>query len=242
MKDKNIFVTGVTSGIGLGVAQSLLALGCNVYGVGRNIDSISHLQTFDTFRFQSLDLSNTDLIENSVTTFLEGIKIDGFVHCAGIEETMPISLYKPQNVREIFDINVFSGVELLRVLSKKKLSNEGASFVFLASVMSELGQPGKIGYCTTKSAVLGLVKSASLELAKRKIRVNAVSPGVVVTPMTNKLFDLITQENKEEIIAMHPLGLGEVQDIAELIIFLLSSKSRWITGQNIKIDGGYSVH
>lgn len=107
--------------------------------------------------------------------------------------------------------------------------------------MGVLGQPGKIGYCSTKSAVLGIVKSSALEFAKRKIRVNAVSPGVVNTPMTQNLFEQISNDNKEEIISMHPLGIGEVDDVVPTILFLISKDSKWITGQNLIIDGGYSI-
>ena len=107
--------------------------------------------------------------------------------------------------------------------------------------MGVLGQPGKIGYCSTKAAILGMVKASALELSKRKIRVNAVLPGVVKTPMTQKLFSQISPSNIEDIIAMHPLGIGEVSDVVPTIEFLISSNSRWITGQNFIIDGGYSI-
>jgi NAD(P)-dependent dehydrogenase (short-subunit alcohol dehydrogenase family) len=107
--------------------------------------------------------------------------------------------------------------------------------------MGTLGQPGKIGYCSTKSAVLGMVKASALELAKRKIRVNAVLPGVVNTPMTQNLFTQIDDDNIKQITNMHPLGLGEVTDIVPTILFLISENSKWITGQNFIIDGGYSI-
>jgi NAD(P)-dependent dehydrogenase (short-subunit alcohol dehydrogenase family) len=158
-----------------------------------------------------------------------------------MEETVPISLYVPEKIENIFKINVFSGIELLRYFSKKKYSNESASVVFISSVMGELGQPGKIGYCSTKAAILGVVKSAALELAKRKIRVNSIAPGVVNTPMTKKLFELIDDDNINRIKNMHPLGIGEVTDVVPTLAFLLSDNSKWITGQNIKIDGGYSI-
>jgi NAD(P)-dependent dehydrogenase (short-subunit alcohol dehydrogenase family) len=108
--------------------------------------------------------------------------------------------------------------------------------------MGILGQAGKVGYSSTKAALLGLTKSSALELAKRKIRVNALLPGVVKTPMTNNLFSQLDQTQIDNIINMHPLGIGEVDDIVPIVEFLLSNGSRWITGQNIIIDGGYSIH
>jgi NAD(P)-dependent dehydrogenase (short-subunit alcohol dehydrogenase family) len=85
------------------------------------------------------------------------------------------------------------------------------------------------------------IKSSALELAKRKIRVNGIAPGIVDTPLTQKLFSQIDETNKQRIIGMHPLGIGKVSDVVPLIMFLLSDDSKWITGQNIMIDGGYGI-
>lgn len=237
-----IIVTGATSGIGKGIVEELVKDStCIVFGIGRNAAKISSLRNYENFRFVSFDLSKSESIEELFVGEFKNIKFSGFVHCAGIEETLPITLYTPQRIFEIFQLNVFSAIEILRFLSKKKHSVDGASFVLLSSVMGELGQPGKVGYCASKSAILGVVKSLALELAKRKIRVNAVSPGIVNTPLTERLFDQVDAENVSRIKNMHPLGVGEVNDVVGTLMFLLSEQSRWITGQNLKIDGGYSV-
>lgn len=243
IKDKRILITGATSGIGLALCEFLLNHNCSVIAVGRDESKIIQLKErySNTLKFVGLDLNDFSSYHKIFEEALKGEKFDGFVHCAGIEETIPLTMYNPVNVAKIFTINVFSGIELLRSFSKKKYSNDGASVVYISSVMGELGQPGKIGYCSTKAAVLGVVKSSALELAKRKLRVNAVSPGVVYTPMTQKLFSQIEDENIERIKQMHPLGIGEVEDVVPMIVFLLSNNSKWITGQNIKIDGGYSI-
>lgn len=243
IKDKKILITGATSGIGKALCEFLLSHKCTIIAVGRDESKIAQLQNqfADSLKFVSLDLIDFSSYAKIFDEGLAGEKLDGFVHCAGIEETLPLTMYNPENVAKIFNINVFSGIELLRSFSKKKYSNDGASVVYISSVMGELGQPGKIGYCSTKSAILGVVKSSALEFAKRKFRVNAVSPGVVNTPMTQKLFSQIEEDNIERIKQMHPLDIGEVEDVVPLIAFLLSDNSRWITGQNIKIDGGYSI-
>ena len=131
--------------------------------------------------------------------------------------------------------------EILRIVTGKKYINNNSSIVIMSSVMADLGQPGKTAYCASKAAIIGLVNSLSLELSNRGIRVNAISPGVVRTPMTDKLFSQLDKKQIEDIVKMHPIGIGSVEDITELILYLISSKSKWITGQNIKIDGGYSV-
>ncbi|MNL03097.1 3-oxoacyl-[acyl-carrier-protein] reductase FabG [compost metagenome] len=243
IKNKNILITGATSGIGLSLCEFLLNQNCKVIAVGRDESKISHLvnKFIKSLNFISIDLNAFDDYEKIFEKIFENEKLDGFVHCAGIEETLPLTIYSVDRIKKIFDINVFSGIELLRHFSKKKYSNDGASVVYLSSVMGELGQPGKIGYCSTKSAVLGLVRSSALEFAKRKFRVNAISPGVVNTPMSQKLFAEMEDSNIQRIKDMHPLGIGNLEDVTPMIAFLLSDYSRWITGQNIKIDGGYSI-
>jgi NAD(P)-dependent dehydrogenase (short-subunit alcohol dehydrogenase family) len=242
---KKYLITGATSGIGLATCKKILSNGDIVYAVGRNISKIDDLnKQFDqkSFNFSAFDLREINLIENLFNKLIvDGIKFDGFIHCAGIEETIPLTLYSPDKVLKIFEINVFATIELIRFFSKKIYSNDGASVIFFSSVMGILGQPGKVGYCSSKSAILGLTKSSALELAKRKIRVNAVLPGVVNTPMTQKLFSQLDQKNIDSIISMHPLGIGEVEDIVPVVEFLLSDGARWLTGQNIIIDGGYSI-
>lgn len=239
---KNILITGATSGIGRGVVDYLLECGdFNVYGIGRDTSKVESLKNNKSFFFFPFDLSKIDSIEIFFKESFKDIKFDGFVHCAGIEETLPISLYTPDRISSIFAINVFSAIEILRFISKKKNSMDGASFVLLSSVMGELGQAGKVGYCSSKAALLGVVNSLSLELSKRKIRINAVSPGIVNTPLTDKLFSQVDNASVDHILNMHPLGIGEISDVVSIIYFLLSNNSRWITGQNIKIDGGYST-
>lgn len=245
MIGKNIIVTGATSGIGLGICKQLVNAGAFVIGIGRNLNSIVELTAVyssEKIIFKSFDLFDLGEIELLIDGFIcDYGKIDGFVHCAGIEETVPLSMYKIDKIRRIFEVNVFSGVEILRVISKKKYSNDFASFVFLSSVMGNLGQSGKVGYCATKAALLGVVKSSALELAKRGLRVNAVLPGIVLTPLTEKLFESLAQEQVDKIKDMHPLGLGEIEDLVPTVMFLLSDQSKWITGQSIVVDGGYSI-
>ena len=139
-------------------------------------------------------------------------------------------------------MNVIAGIELARTIIKKKyISSVGASLVYIASVMGINGQPGKTAYSASKGALIAAVRSMALELAPNNIRVNAVSPGVVDTPMSQKLFSEIPQAAQQAVISMHPLGIGRPDDIAQACLFLLSDASRWITGTNLIIDGGYSA-
>jgi len=127
------------------------------------------------------------------------------------------------------------------LLKKSTFSSTGGSIVWLGSVMGSLGQKGKIAYTSSKAAVEGLVKSLALELAGKNIRVNCVAPGIVETPLTSELFSKISEDSIKSIEAMHPLGFGKPEDIANLICFLLSDQSKWITGTTHYIDGGYHI-
>ncbi|MGK4567221.1 SDR family NAD(P)-dependent oxidoreductase [Flavobacterium sp. 3HN19-14] len=175
--DKKILVTGATSGLGLALCEYLIQNNCKVVAIGRDESKIKEAGiSHQNFRFLGIELTDFDTYE-TIFENDDSEKFDGFVHCAGIEETLPLTLSTHAAMEKIFDINVFSGIELLRYFSKKKYSNDGASVVFLSSVMGELGQAGKVGYCATKAAIIGVVKASSLELAKRKFRVNSIAPG-----------------------------------------------------------------
>jgi len=242
MNTKVFLVTGATSGIGRATCLALLNKGINIIGIGRNGANVLDIkEKFKNFFFRTVDLAEIDSLDNIIKDLVDAFgKFDGLIHCAGLEETLPLSQYTHSRVKEIFHINVFVTIELLKLISKKKYSNDQASIILFSSVMGNLGQAGKVGYCGTKSAVLGIVRSSALELAKRKFRVNAISPGVVKTPMTEKLFASLTEEQVKQIINMHPLGIGEVEDVVPLIEFLISNGSLWVTGQNFIVDGGYS--
>ena len=246
LNNKNIIVTGASSGIGRQCAITFSQLGANVILIARNEDRINEI-------FRRLEKGKHAFIVQDITQYdkLEGIvggtvekigKITGFVHSAGIETILPLKGMQPSYYEKMFAINVIAGFEIARVISMKKyLNKEGASFVFISSVMGILGQPGRVGYCSSKGALIPGVKAMALELAKKNIRVNCVLPGVVETEMSNEMFQRLSEKSKKEIIDMHPLGLGIPEDIANTSAFLLSDAARWITGSNLIVDGGYSA-
>jgi len=127
------------------------------------------------------------------------------------------------------------------ISNKKNICEDGASIIFIASIMSILGQPAKVAYCSSKGALISGVRAMALELANKKIRVNAISPGVVRTPLIDDMFKSIPEESQKSILDMHPLGIGMPEDVANACGFLLSENARWITGTNLVVDGGYSA-
>ena len=246
LKNRNIMVTGASSGIGRQCAITFSQLGANVILIARNKERLK--DTFNKLEkgnhlIISQDITEYDKLEEVVNTAVDKLgRISGFVHSAGEEMTMPLRSMQPSYYEKLFAINLISGFELARIISKKKYINkEGASFVFISSIMGILGQPGKIAYCSSKGALISGVRTLALELAKKNIRANCILPGVVETEMTNKMFENLSEDSKKAIIEMHPLGLGKANDIAYACTYLLSDVASWVTGTNLIVDGGYSA-
>jgi NAD(P)-dependent dehydrogenase (short-subunit alcohol dehydrogenase family) len=245
LKDKTILITGASSGLGKAIAIYASKRGAKIILVARNLERL--LGTFkllegENHTYYSFDLNDIDGMKSFVSSIVgENGKLDGLVHAAGIESTIPFKMLSYKSVEEMFKINVFSGIELTRLSTSKKNFNNGGSIIFLSSVMGSLGEKGKVAYCGSKSAIKNMVKPLALELSNRQIRVNSISPGVVLTEMTEKMFATMSEDNIMEIKDKHPLGFGEPKDIAELSIFLLSKESRWVTGSDLIIDGGFSI-
>jgi NAD(P)-dependent dehydrogenase (short-subunit alcohol dehydrogenase family) len=154
---------------------------------------------------------------------------------------MPLKMLKPKHYEETFAVNVFSGFEFIKILTRKKYLGENASFIIISSIMGLLGQKGISVYSSSKGAIVNGIKSLALELADKYIRVNSIAPAIVKTEMTQNLFSKMSENNMKEIEKMHPLGFGETEDVANACIYLLSDASKWITGTNLIIDGGYSA-
>lgn len=246
LNNKNIIITGASSGIGRQCAITFSQFGANIILVARNKEKLE--QTFNKLNKGNhitfaQDLTEYDKLEEIINISVGKIgRISGFVHSAGIEMILPLKGMQPSYYEKMFAINVIAGFEIAKIISKKKyLDEKGASFVFISSIMGILGQPGRIGYCSSKGALISGIKAMALELAKKNIRVNCVLPGVVKTEMSNEMFKRLSEESKKEIIDMHPLGLGIPEDIANTSAFLLSNASRWMTGSNLIVDGGYSA-
>jgi NAD(P)-dependent dehydrogenase (short-subunit alcohol dehydrogenase family) len=247
LEGKNIIITGSSSGIGRQCAISCSKMGANIVLIGRDENKINYTlkeMTPGRHIYYIQDIREYEKIENIVSDSVQKLgKVSGFVHSAGIEMTVPINSMNPKRFEELFSINVISGFEFARIISKNKNleNNNGASFVFISSVMGFLGKKGNIGYCSTKGSLISGIKAMALELSEKKIRVNCISPSYVKTPMLFSFFENASEEAKNKIINMHPLGLGEPNDVANACIFLLSNASKWITGTNLIVDGGYSA-
>jgi meso-butanediol dehydrogenase/(S,S)-butanediol dehydrogenase/diacetyl reductase len=184
-------------------------------------------------------------------------KIDILVNCAGIRGTVgiPVADGDEKEWRQIFDVNTFGAFIISKAVAKDMIRrNEGGKIVHIASAAGKIGAPGSAAYAASKWAVIGLVQSLALELAPYKINVNAINPGFFTTNLRDD--DAVSKSKKlgitveefrvdeyKKLITMVPLGrMGRVEDIANLILFLVSDQADYMTGQAINITGGHLMH
>lgn len=245
LKNKFIIVTGSSSGIGRVCAVTCSRMGATVALFGRDIprleETLSLMNDPENHMICTVDLTDYEKIENLVKEIVsQKGRLNGLINCAGISTTLPLNAVTPGRMNEFFETNVIGSINLSKqVVRSSHFSETGGSVVFISSVMGSVGEAGKTLYSMTKGAITAAVKSMAVELAPRKIRVNAVSPGVVVTPMSGKAVYSRDEDSLNKIKSLHPLGLGEPQDVANACVFLLSDEARWITGTNVIVDGGY---
>lgn len=201
---------------------------------------LANQQDAEIYPLDITDYSEVESVFDNIRA--ENPAIHGLVNSAGISTTLPLKLSSPEKISAFLQTNVVAGINLCRLVSKKGIIHKnGGSFVFISSVMGLVGEIGKTMYSLSKGALIAGVRSLALELASKQIRVNTVSPGVIVSPMSENAVYSKSAEAREKIASLHPLGLGKPEDVANAVAFLLSDASRWITGTNLTIDGGYTA-
>ena len=236
-----VLVTGGSSGIGREAALECARMGADVVITGRDAGRLQ--ETFDQIEASQksqivADLTVADDIDRLVASLPA---LDGAVLCAGNSTTLPLQFGTREKFDEMFDVNFFAPVELLRLLYKKKRLNKGASVVLIASIGGTHSfMPGNGIYGASKAALNSVMKYAAREYASRRVRVNSICPGMVDTPLIHR--GTITDEQLAEDAKRYPLGrYGQPSDIAHGVVYLLSDASSWLTGHDLVIDGGFSI-
>ncbi len=245
-QDKVFIISGASGGIGKACTLALIDQGARVILLGRSFQKLSDLfNHLDKNRFEliSLDITNDEDIQNCIKKVKNNYdRIDGFLHCAGYEITKPLRKTTRIDYLDLYNVNTVSSFCFIReILKINKKTDYKMSFVIISSIMSIFGERGKTAYCASKSALVSAVKALALEIAPKGHRVNCVSPGIVKTKLVEQMILDYPEDMVKDIYDMHPLGIGEPSDVANLVLFLLSDQAKWITGSNFPIDGGYSA-
>lgn len=244
--DKIAIVTGATSGIGLQTARRLVEAGAGVLGVGRNRGALEELAAWAGSRGGRLVPLEADVTASAspariVAGALDTLgAIDVLVNAAGIIASGTVETTSDAAWDEMIDINLRAPFRLMREAAPHLAARRGA-IVNVSSVTGLRSFPGVLAYCVSKAGVDHLTRCAALELAPKGVRVNAVNPGVVVTNlhrrsgMSDDQYSAFLERARET----HPLGrAGQTEDVVELILFLASERSGWMTGETIPVDGG----
>ncbi|OBI16138.1 MULTISPECIES: SDR family oxidoreductase [unclassified Mycobacterium] len=245
--NRTYLVTGGGSGIGKGVAAGLVAAGASVMIVGRNADrlaaavqEIEVLKASGAIRYEPADITNEEEAARAVdaATAWHG-RLHGAVHCAGGSETIgPITQIDSEAWRRTVDLNVNGTMYVLKHAARELVRGGGGSFVGISSIAASNTHRWFGAYGVTKSAVDHMMQLAADELGPSWVRVNSVRPGLIRTDLVVPITE--SPELSADYRQCTPLPrVGEVEDVANLVMFLLSDAASWITGQCINVDGGH---
>jgi NAD(P)-dependent dehydrogenase (short-subunit alcohol dehydrogenase family) len=251
LADRTFIVTGGGSGIGKGVAAAVVASGGDVVLVGRNADRLAAAKDEITaqagdgagaVRYEPADVTNEDEVSRMVeaATAWHG-RLNGVVHCAGGSETIgPITQVDSDAWRRTVDLNVNGTMYVLKHSAREMVRGGGGSFVGISSIAASNTHRWFGAYGVSKAAIDHLMQLGADELGASWVRVNSIRPGLIRTELVALVLD--SPELSEDYRVSTPLPrVGEVTDIANASVFLLSDASSWITGQVINVDGGQLV-
>lgn len=242
---RRYLITGAASGLGKATSILLSKLGAELLLL--DIDEIGLDNTISncTSSCKKLIVNLQETAELKIkiseAVNLYG-KLNGFVHLAGRPYISPLKSISEKTITDVFKLNTYAAIELAKICTNKNIfEGTNGSIIFISSVYGVVGSAANVGYAMSKSALHGITKSLAIELASKKIRVNCIAPGFIKTRMLQNISESFDSGYYEQLNKLHPLGLGEAEDIANAIAFLLSNMSSWITGTILSVDGGYTA-
>ena len=240
LNNKNILITGAGKGLGRDMVENFSKNGAFVYGITRSKSDLKYFKNLKNVKVFSGDVRNLSNIKKILSQSVKDKKlISGLVNNAGIRQRKKFTEISKQNLKEIFDINFFSIFEILKLfINYVEKNNISSSVVNIGSIVGEVGFKDLSGYSSTKGALKSLTQCLALEYIKKNIRFNLVSPGFVATSYFNK-FKKKRKLYKWTLSKIPMKRWGKSQEISELVAFLLSDNSYYITGETINIDGGW---
>lgn len=242
LKDKNIIVTGATRGIGKEIALTLAQNGANIAINYRNYNEeveelINSIKEFGVDAIAvKCDVSKSDEVDNFISEVKNHFSsIDVLVNNAGITKDGLLLRMKDEDFNSVLDVNLKGTFNTTKSISPIMIKQKHGKIINISSVVGIVGNAGQCNYAASKAGVIGFSKSVARELASRNININVVAPGYIDTDMTKSLPDKV----KDEILKSIPMKkMGNPKEVANLVLFLSSSLSDYITGQVINVDGG----
>lgn len=239
-KEQKFIVTGASSGIGEGVAILLNELGATVIGIGRSQERLEAMRNKCKYP-ENMFLENKDLTEDidTLPAYVKSLKekygkFHGMAYCAGIAMVKTLQILDYDEVLRCFKINYFAPLMMTKGIADRRNNvGKGCSFVYLSSVDALATTKGQPAYSGSKAALSATIKSLSHELTPYGMRANCVLPSMIKTPMTAETDKMLGHDLKK-----YPFGWGDVEDVSNLIVYLLSEKAKFISGQNYVIDTG----
>lgn len=242
LQGKKALITGGTKGIGLAIAREYLELGAEVLVIARNTKTIlgKLKNSANLFTYEG-DLNNADFRKDLVKRVSENWgKLDVLVNNVGTNIRKKFVDYSEEEIRQLFETNLFSMVELTHAFYPLLQKSGHASVINIASVAGMVDVQSGPPYGMTKAAIIQLTRHLAVEWSADQIRVNAISPWYIETPLTEPV--LSQPDRLEKILARTPMNrVGKPEEVASLAAYLAMDKSSYITGQNISVDGGMSV-
>ena len=239
---KRYIVAGASSGIGRATAVMLSEQGAEVCLLGRNnikLEETLSLMKGSGHKIYIKDFSEAGGFKEIYDDIIsDGHKIDGLVYTAGIAKILPVGMLSKSSMDESMTTNLYSFVEMASLLSKKKY-HDTASIVGVSSISALYPQKCQGVYVASKSAMNSIVMSMAIELAEKNIRINTVMPSSTNTPMLREAFEGKSEEEIDRLTNKQVLGLVEPEDVASVILFLLSDASKMVTGRALYADAGY---
>ena len=247
LQGKTALVTGGTSGIGYQIVKTFVQSGAHVIFIGTNeekanclIEDCSVLKTIEQkIEFLKLDVSDFNAVQDAVSSVYSKFEnIDILVNCAGITKDKLLLKMTEEDWDKVLDVNLKSAFNLTKAVIRQMMKNRYGKIINISSVVGLTGNPGQVNYSASKSGMIGFTQSLAKELAARNICVNCVAPGFISTKMTDEL----NNEQKTALLGKIPLAkFGKPEDVANLVLFLSSSLSDYITGEVIAVDGGMTA-
>ena len=232
---KTYLITGSTSGIGKQITLEL-STSSKVFAVYRNKNKVTDFEKNPSIKLINMDLSRPFEIDDQLKQI--NTKVDGLIYCAGIADNRPLKMSDPFFALNVFNVNYFSFIELMRLLVKNDLLNADSSNVVISSVTSVVGEKGKSIYSGSKGALESSIRSMVKELSGKGHRINIIRAGMVETEIYEQYINDLGEEFKRNILSKQFLGIISKSDVINVIKFLLSDSSSKINGATINLDGG----